>query len=280
MRKLDHLWLIDGSYFVYRFFHAMPRLARPDGTPVGAVYGFTRMIIQLLSKVEASHLAVIFDSQRCKSRLSIFPQYKLNRKAKIPDLACQWPLVYDVCHAFSIPYIKQDGCEADDLIATYTRAACLQGGHVTILSGDKDFMQLVCADVRIFDPFNEKYTGPNEVLGKWGVVPGRVCDVQALVGDRVDNIPGVPSIGLRTAARLINYYGTLQVLLSHCSADCETRVLKLLHTHKGTVELAYRLVKLNDHVEVHRPVWTLERSVVNQESMELFLREQNFTSLL
>ena len=212
--ELSHLYLIDGSGFVFRAFHALPPLTRPDGTPVNAVLGFTNMLWKILRETDADHIAVIFDTARNTFRNEIYELYKANRGETPEELIPQFPLVREAAGAFNLASVELDGFEADDLIAAYAEAARAQGARVTIVSGDKDLMQLVESDsVVMYDYFKNRQIGPDQVRERFGVGPERVIDVQALAGDSADNVPGVPGIGVKTAAQLINDYGDLDQLL-------------------------------------------------------------------
>ena len=190
-----HLCLVDGSGFLFRAFHALPVLTRSDGTPVNAVLGFTNMLLKLLDDLQATHVAVIFDSARESFRNEIFPDYKANRPDPPDELIPQFPLVRDATRAFKVPCLEKPGFEADDLIATYARRAQADGFGVMIVSSDKDLMQLVSDRVSMFDALKNRRIGPAEVKEKFGVGPEQVVDVQALAGDSTDNVPGVPGIG-------------------------------------------------------------------------------------
>ena len=203
------IYLIDGSGFIFRAFHALPPLTRADGTPVGAVLGFCNIVLKLLDSHDIDNMAVVFDSARSNFRHDIYDQYKANRGETPEDLIPQFPLFRDVCTAFQLAQIELDGYEADDIIATYTNRAVEKGHNVTIVSSDKDLMQLVGPQVRMLDPIKNKFIGPDEVFEKFGVAPEKVTDIQALAGDSTDNIPGVPGIGVKTAALLINEFGYL-----------------------------------------------------------------------
>ena len=211
---LRHLYLIDGSGFVFRAFHALPPLTRPDGTPVNAVLGFTNMLWKILRETDADHAAVIFDSGRHTFRNDLYEPYKANRGETPEELIPQFPLVREAAGAFNLASIELEGFEADDLIAAYSHAAQARGARVTIVSADKDLMQLVDAElVVMYDYFKNREIGPDQVRERFGVGPERVIDVQALAGDSSDNVPGVPGIGVKTAAQLINDYGDLDRLL-------------------------------------------------------------------
>ncbi|HAK97777.1 MAG TPA: DNA polymerase I, partial [Rhodobiaceae bacterium] len=218
LKKSDHLYLVDGSGYIFRAFHALPPLTRKsDKLPVGAVAGFCNMLVRLMDDMAAeespTHLAVIFDASGKTFRNDIYPEYKANRDAPPEDLVPQFPLVREAVKAFGIPSVELQGYEADDLIAAYTHAATQNGARVSIVSSDKDLMQLVTDRVNMIDTMKDKKIGPSEVLEKFEVGPERVIDVQSLAGDSVDNVPGVPGIGIKTAALLINEYGDLETLL-------------------------------------------------------------------
>ena len=217
--KKDHLYLVDGSGYIFRAYHALPPLTRKsDGLPVGAVSGFCNMLLKLLNDMGAqetpTHLAVIFDASGKSFRNEIYPDYKAHRPPAPEDLVPQFPLVREAVKAFDIPAIELEGFEADDLIAAYADAAAEQGARVTIVSSDKDLMQLVSDKIDMVDTMKDKFIDAAGVVEKFGVGPDKVIDVQALAGDSVDNVPGVPGIGIKTAAQLIDEYGDLDTLLA------------------------------------------------------------------
>ena len=217
--KNDHLYLVDGSGYIFRAYHALPPLTRKsDGLPVGAVSGFCNMLVKLLNDMGAegtpTHLAVIFDASGKSFRNEIYDQYKAHRPPAPEDLVPQFPLVRDAVRAFDIPAIELEGFEADDLIATYAVEAAKTGARVTIVSSDKDLMQLVGNGIDMVDTMKDKFIDAEGVREKFGVGPERVIDVQALAGDSADNVPGVPGIGIKTAAQLIEEYGDLDTLLA------------------------------------------------------------------
>ena len=237
LKKSDHLYLVDGSGYIFRAFHALPPLTRKsDKLPVGAVAGFCNMLVRLMDDMAAeespTHLAVIFDAPGKTFRNDIYPDYKANRDAPPEDLMPQFPLVREAVKAFGIPSIELQGYEADDLIAAYTHAATQSGARVSIVSSDKDLMQLVTDRVNMIDTMKDRKIGPEEVLEKFEVGPERVIDVQSLAGDSVDNVPGVPGIGIKTAALLINEYGDLETLLE-CAGE-----IKQNKRREGLIEFA------------------------------------------
>jgi DNA polymerase I len=209
---LDHVYLVDGSAYIFRAFHALPPMTRGDGTPVNAVYGFANMLTKLVEDSEADFLAVIFDTARKTFRSDIYPEYKAHRPPAPDELIPQFELIREATRAYSLPCLELEGFEADDLIATYARHAVEQGFDVTIVSSDKDLMQLVGPGVRMMDPMKNKFIGPDEVVEKFGVTPDRVVDVQSLLGDSTDNVPGIKGIGEAPAAQLINEFGDLDKL--------------------------------------------------------------------
>ena len=214
MQEKQQLLLVDGSGYIFRAFHALPPMTRTDGTPVNAVYGFTAMLMKLVDDLQPDHVAVVFDVARKTFRTDIFPEYKANRSEPPEDLIPQFALVREATAALALPVVEMAGFEADDLIATYAAAAEGAGLATTIVSSDKDLMQLVRGDVTMLDPMKQRRIGAAEVVERFGVPPKQVVDVQALAGDSTDNVPGVPGIGIKTAAELINTYGDLDTLLA------------------------------------------------------------------
>ena len=198
-----HLVLVDGSGFIFRAFHALPPMTRPDGTPVNAVFGFTNMLARLLKDHVGTHVAVIFDAGRTTFRNRIYDAYKAQRPPPPPELMPQFALVRDATAAFNVPAIELEDWEADDLIAAYTKAAMEAGGRATIVSSDKDLMQLIRPGVVMQDPIKQKSIGPDEVREKFGCGPEHMIDLLALMGDSVDNVPGMPGIGPKTACQLL-----------------------------------------------------------------------------
>ena len=248
--KGHHLHLIDGSAFIFRAYHALPPLTRKsDGLPVGAVAGFCNLLWNELSKDHgahgATHLAVIFDHSSKTFRNEIYPAYKANRPELPEDLRPQFPLTRDATRAFNIACIETQGFEADDLIATMACRARAAGGRVTIISSDKDLMQLVGDGVDMFDPMKNKRINRDEVFEKFGVGPERVVDVQALAGDSVDNVPGAPGIGIKTAALLIQEYGDLETLLERAGEIKQPKRRESLLENIKQIRISKRLVTLD-----------------------------------
>ena len=207
--------LIDGSGYIFRAFYGLPPLTAPDGTPVNAVYGFTNMFLRLTTKIGCDYCLVLFDAKRQNFRNEIFPDYKGTRKEIPEDLIPQFSIIHEAVEALNLNHLEMEGYEADDLIATYAAQAVSEGMEVTIVSGDKDLMQLIRPGVEFYDPMKDKFFSPEDVREKFGVYPDKVVDVQALSGDSTDNVPGVPGIGPKTAAQLVNDYGSLEEVLAH-----------------------------------------------------------------
>ena len=275
-----HLCLVDGSGFLFRAFHALPLLTRSDGTPVNAVLGFTNMLLKLLDDLQATHVAVIFDSARESFRNEIFPDYKANRPATPDELIPQFPLVRDATRAFKVACIERPGFEADDLIATYTRRAEAEGFDVMIVSSDKDLMQLVSERVSMFDAIKNRRIGPAEVKEKFGVGPERVVDVQALAGDSTDNVPGVPGIGVKTAAQLIQAYGDLDTLLTRASEIKQPKRRQSLIDFADQARLSRELVRLWDKVPTDVTMPQLRRQRPDPSQLLAFLDEQGFRAIM
>ncbi len=275
----NHLCLVDGSSFLFRAFHAVPLLTRADGTPVNAVLGFTNMLLKLLDDLHATHLAVIFDSARRSFRNEIAPDYKAHRPDPPDELVPQFPLVRDATRAFRVACLEQPGFEADDLIATYARRAQADGMTVTIVSSDKDMMQLVSDGIGMFDAMKNRRIGPAEVVEKFGVGPEKVVDVQALAGDSTDNVPGVPGIGVKTAAQLIRDYGNLDALLTRAGDIKQQKRRRSLIEFADQARLSRELVRLRDDVPTELTVAQLRRQHPDPAALLEFLNAQGFKSI-
>ena len=280
MSAPKHVYLIDGSGFIFRAYHALPPLTRPDGTPVGAVLGFTNMLLKLLQDTDADHIAVVFDSAATTFRNRLYDQYKANRPELPPDLVPQFKLVRAATDALSICRIEQPDYEADDLIATYAREGAARGATVTIVSSDKDMMQLISDRIAMLDPIKMKPIGEAEVREKFGVGPDKVIEVQALIGDSVDNVPGVPGIGAKTAAELITAYGDVETLLARAGEIKQPKRRQTLIDHAEEARLSKKLVTLDDHVPLPCPIDDLAVRPLDAAKVTAFLQEQNFRSLL
>ena len=242
--KPPHLYLIDGSGFIFRAFHALPPMTRSDGTPINAVLGFTNMLLKFLMETEVDHLVVVFDAGRLTFRNEIYPLYKANRSETPEELIPQFPLIREACQAFNVPVVEMKGYEADDLIATYVTKAQKQGVDVTIVSSDKDLMQLVTDEVTMLDPIRNREIGREQVHDKFGVYPDKVIDILSLAGDASDNVPGVPGIGVKTAAELITQYGSLEGLLAHTNEIKQPKRREKLQENVENARLSYELVTL------------------------------------
>jgi DNA polymerase-1 len=272
------LFLVDGSGFIFRAYHALPPLTRPDGTPVGAVMGFCNMLSKLLSTHRDAHIAVIFDAARKNFRNDIYADYKAHRPPAPEDLVPQFPLMREAAVAFGLPIMEMEGYEADDIIATYAKLAEAEGTKVTIVSSDKDLMQLVRGNIKLMDPMKQIMIGAAEVFEKFGVTPDKVIDVQALCGDASDNVPGVPGIGVKTAAELINTYGSLENLLENIAQIKQPKRRETLETNAELARISKKLVTLCDTVPVPLPVQQLVAG--HQDNLAAFLEFQGFKSLL
>ena len=277
---LRHFVLIDGSGFIFRAFHALPPLNRADGTPVGAVMGFSNMLQKVIDESGADHIAVIFDAARITFRNRLYEAYKAQRPPAPPELVPQFALVREATEAFNIPQVEMEDYEADDLIATYAELATKAGARVTIVSSDKDLMQLVSDNVGMLDPMKNRVIGRAEVEEKFGVGPERVIHVQALCGDSVDNVPGVPGIGIKTAAELINTYGDLETLLARAGEIKQPKRRESLLQFADQARLSEALVTLKRDVPVPTPLEALHARPADPAKLVKFLREQGFRQLL
>ena len=288
LKKTDHCYLIDGSGYIFRAYYALPPLSRKsDGMPTGAVSGFCSMLFKLLedsrsddSVHKPTHFAVIFDSAKKNFRNDIYSEYKANRSETPEDLAPQFEYIRKAVKAFSLPSIELINYEADDLIATYAKQIVDAGAKVTVISSDKDLMQLVSKKIRLYDPMKNKVLGENEVFEKFGVKPNQVIDVQSLAGDPSDNIPGVPGIGVKTAAELINKYKTLDVLLKNINEIPQNKRRETLLTNKDKAILSKKLVTLKEDVPVKEKPEDFIMKNVDREKLFQFLREMEFNRLL
>ncbi|OUX53914.1 MAG: DNA polymerase I [Pelagibacteraceae bacterium TMED287] len=288
LKKSDHFYLIDGSGYIFRAYYALPPLSRKsDGLPTGAVSGFCSMLFKLLedarsddSENKPTHFAVIFDSARKNFRNDIYKDYKANRSDPPDDLAPQFEYIRKSVEAFNLPSIELINYEADDLIATYAKKIVKAGAKVTIISSDKDLMQLVSDKVRLYDPVKFKVLGDKEVKEKFGVKPSQVIDVQSLAGDSSDNIPGVPGIGIKTAAELINKYKNLDNLLKNISEITQKKRKETLSNNKDKALLSRQLVTLKDDVPVKDDPSNFVIKDIKKEKLYDFLRQMEFNRLL
>ena len=288
IKKTDHFYLIDGSGYIFRAYYALPPLSRKsDGLPTGAVNGFCTMLHKLLedsrsdaSKNKPTHFVVIFDSARKNFRNEIYKDYKANRTETPEDLAPQFEYIRKSVEAFNVTSTEMLNYEADDLIATYTDKIIKKGAKVTIVSGDKDLMQLVKPGVRLYDPMKSRVLGNKEVKEKFGVEPSKVVDVQALAGDSSDNVPGVPGIGIKTAAELINKYKSLETLLEKAHEIPQNKRRETILENKNKAILSRKLVELKNDVPVKQKIETFTLKKINKEKLYDFLREMEFNRLL
>jgi len=276
----SHLFLVDGSGYLFRAFHALPPMTRPDGTPVNAVYGFTNMMMRLFEGSDADHLAVIFDAGRVTFRNEIYDQYKAQRPDPPEELIPQFGLVRDAVRALNAPSIEIENYEADDLIATYAKQAVEKGWRVTIVSSDKDLMQLVNDHVEMLDPMKNRTIRAPEVMEKFGVGPDKVVDVQSLAGDSVDNVPGVPGIGIKTAAQLITEYGDLDALLARAEEIKQPKRRQSLIDFADQARISRDLVRLKDDVPLNDALESLDRKKPEPEALLRFLETNGFKSIL
>ncbi|MDB5368911.1 MAG: polymerase [Roseomonas sp.] len=274
-----HLILVDGSGYIFRAFHALPPMTRPDGVPVNAVFGFTGMLGNFLTKHAGSHIAVVFDVSRVTFRNAIYADYKAHRPDPPPELVPQFKLIREATAAFGVACIELENYEADDLIAAYAKVFSAEGGQVTIVSSDKDLMQLVGPNVQLLDPIKQKPIREPEVFEKFGVTPDKVVDVQALAGDSTDNVPGVPGIGLKTAAALIQEYGDLEGLLASAGQIKQPKRRESLQNFAEQARISRRLVQLDADAPLPRPIDDLLARPPEAGRLAAFLREQGFRSL-
>jgi len=278
------IYLIDGSGYIFRAYYALPPLTRRDGTPTGAVAGFCNMLVKLLDEIEAAggtgHLAVIFDRGKHTFRNDIYPQYKAHRPDPPKDLVPQFALIREATRAFNLPCIEQEEFEADDLIATYARLARDAGFEVIIVSSDKDLMQLIRDGVTMLDPIRARPITAKEVSERFGVAPEKVVDVQALAGDPTDNIPGVPGIGVRTAAELIATFGDLDSLLTHLDRITQPKRREALLAHAEDARLSRTLVRLREDVPVMADLEALRLAEPDAAVLMPFLEKMEFARLL
>ncbi len=287
MKKGDHLFLVDGSGYIFRAYHALPPLTRKsDGLPTGAVSGFCNMLWKLLRDarntdvgIVPTHFAVIFDYSSKTFRNDLYPEYKANRSAPPEDLIPQFGLIRQATRAFGLPCVEMEGFEADDLIATYCRLACEAGGDTTIVSSDKDLMQLVGPTVGMYDPMKDRQIGVPEVVEKWGVPPEKMIDLQALTGDSIDNVPGVPGIGPKTAAQLLEQFGTLDALLERAAEIKQEKRRQSIIDNADKARISRELVTLKNDVAVTESLQDFILHPAEGPRLIGFLKAMEFSSL-
>ncbi len=288
IQKSDHFYLIDGSGYIFRAYYALPPLTRKsDGLPTGAVSGFCSMLFKLLedsksnqNKQKPTHFAVIFDSARKTFRNQIYSDYKANRSEAPDDLAPQFEYIRKSVLAFNLPSVELANYEADDLIATYVDQILKKGANVTIVSSDKDLMQLFKKNVRIYDPMKNRFISDEDVQKKFGVDSSKVIDVQALAGDSSDNVPGVPGIGVKTAAELINKYGNLETLLKSANEIKQNKRRETIIENKDKALISKKLVTLKNDAPVDRSLTEFQLKEIDKDKLYKFLREMEFNRLL
>src|ERR1017187_3164720 len=283
LKKGDHLFLVDGSGYIFRAYHALPPLTRKsDGLQVNAVLGFCNMLWKLLAEMKndkPTHLAVVFDKSEKTFRSDFYPEYKAHRPDAPEDLIPQFPLIREAVHAFEIPCLEQAGFEADDLIATYARLATEAKATTTIVSSDKDLMQLVGNGVTMYDTMKDRRIGRAEVIEKFGVGPEKVIEVQALIGDSSDNVPGVPGIGVKTAAQLIGEYGDLETLLKRAKEIKQDKRRQSLIDNAEIARISKRLVTLDQNVPLDVPVDQLAVHEPDYKHLIAFLKAMEFNTI-
>ena len=284
LKKGDHLFLVDGSGYIFRAYHALPPLTRKsDGLQVNAVLGFCNMLWKLLAEMKPderpTHLAVVFDKSEKTFRSDFYPAYKAHRPEAPEDLRPQFPLIREAVRAFDIPCLEQQGYEADDLIATYARLACEAEATTTIVSSDKDLMQLVGNGVIMYDTMKDRRIGRDEVIEKFGVGPEKVIEVQALIGDSSDNVPGVPGIGVKTAAQLIGEYGDLETLLKRASEIKQEKRRQSLIDNAELARISKRLVTLDNNVPLDVAADELAVHEPDYKKLIAFLKAMEFTTI-
>ena len=276
---MSKVCLIDGSGYIFRAFYALPTMTAPDGTPVNAVYGFMTMFMRLLKAIPCDYCVVLLDAKRENFRNQYFADYKATR-AEVPELLIpQFDLIHQAVEVMGLPYVLQEGYEADDLIATYAKAAVDAGNEAVVVSADKDLMQLIRPGVTYYDGMKDKFFTPEDVKEKFGVYPDKVVDVQALAGDSTDNIPGVPGIGLKTAAELVNEFGSLQGVLDNAEKIKQNKRRELVMNNKEAAEISLKLVTLKDDVPVEHPLEEFKCCAPNGENLLAFVDKLGFKSI-
>ncbi|PPR41194.1 MAG: DNA polymerase I [Alphaproteobacteria bacterium MarineAlpha5_Bin12] len=283
MSKQNRLILIDGSGYIFRAYYALPPMTKNDGTPINALYGFTNMLINLIENYGNEKLIVIFDAARENFRNKIYSEYKSNRGETPEDLIPQFDLIKKCVKAFNVPQLEIQGFEADDIIATYTNLAKKNNFDSLIISSDKDLMQLVNENVSMLDPIKNKSIGIEEVKNKFGVIPGKVVEVQALMGDRIDNIPGAPGIGPKTASELISKFGNIENLIKNSAKIKQDKKRKIIEEHKKNIRLSLELVTLKNDVKLPisiKEICPYDKSEQTQTSITNFLIDQEFKTIL
>lgn len=275
----EKICLIDGSGYIFRAFYGLPPLTAPDGTPVNAVYGFTNMFLRLTSKINCDYCLVLFDAKRQNFRNQIYAEYKGTRKETPEELIPQFPIIREAVDALNINHFEMEGYEADDLIATYTKQAITEGVDVVVVSGDKDLMQLIQPGVEFYDPMKDKFFNKEDVKEKFGVYPDKVVDVQALSGDSIDNVPGVPGIGPKTAAQLVNEYGSLDGILAHVHEIKQEKRRQTILDNMENARISLQLVTLKTDVPVDQNFKSFHCCCPESDKIKNFVNKYGFNSL-
>ena len=282
MKKENRLILIDGSAYIFRAYYALPPMSRKDGTPVNAVFGFTNMLVKLIEDYREEKLIVIFDAARENFRNKIFPEYKANRGETPEDLIPQFDLIKQCVEAFKIPQLEIEGFEADDIIGSYSNLASKLKISSLIVSSDKDLMQLVNEKVEMLDPMKNKKIGIPEVIEKFGVEPKKVIQIQALTGDKVDNIPGAPGIGPKTALELIKEFGDIENLIKNANKIKQEKRKNIIKDSQDDIRVSLKLVSLDKEIDLPLAIQDIKPFVEiidNQKSINNFLQEQGFRAI-
>ncbi len=279
MNGKPRISFVDGSGFIFRAYYALPSLTNTSGVPVGAVVGFCNMLWRIINEHKTNKLAVIFDTPHKNFRNLIFPDYKANRSEPPEDLQPQFKIIREAVDAFGISQVELKGFEADDLIATYTKLCLKEGWSVDIISSDKDLMQLIKTDVRMLDPIKSKVIEKQQVLDKFGVMPEKVVEVQALAGDSVDNIPGVPGVGLKTAAELINKYGNIENLIKKANEITQPKRRESIINNAQNARISLKLATLKDDIPIEKKINELSNNTYNKNQLIQFLDKFEFTNL-
>ena len=281
MNKKSRLILVDGSAYIFRAYYGLPPMNRPDGVPINAVFGFTNMLIKLIEDYSNDKMIVIFDAARENFRNQIYSEYKANRGEAPDDLIPQFPLIRECVKSFNIPQLELEGYEADDLIATYSNLAKLDDLETIIVSSDKDLMQLVSNNVTMLDPMKNKIIEIKDVEEKFGVKPEKVIHIQALTGDKVDNIPGAPGIGPKTASQLINEFQDIDGLFKNLQKIKQEKRRNILAQAEKDIRISLELVKLKKDVKLTLSIKDIKTysELKNQKNdIFKFLKEQGFKS--
>ena len=277
---MKNLFLIDGSGFIFRAFYALPPLTNPEGTPINAVYGYCNMILNIFKKFKPEQIIVVFDTKRKTFRNDIYKDYKANRTEPPEELIPQFSIIREATDALQIPRVEMDGYEADDIIATYTKEAEKKGVTVTIVSSDKDLMQLVNKNTKMYDSMKNNFIGIKEVEEKFGVKPSKIIDVMALAGDRIDNIPGVSGIGIKTAAELINNFNNLENLLAKVNEIKQPKRKQVLIDEKENALISKKLVALKDNIDLKNKYNSNLFQGINQKTALKFFEKHGFKNLI